>query len=263
MRLVDLVPDACSGTRRAQDQDTRWHKPGTRLTCADTRGHIGHKIINSSGTRAHRPLGLCPCPRSPRGHMQRGVAVRSNPQHERTPAVRQTPGGLADPTLERIDMLDVTPCPAAIRKPWPRDPSISVGSDGSITGAPVNYSHRYPRISHGGRWAYVHVIVCETFHGPQPQEGMFALHENDVATDNRADNIRWGTRKDNTADARRNGLTPEGEKHWFARVTEDDVRAIRARHAGGERGADIARSYGLSRQVIHAITSRKNWAHIA
>lgn len=62
MSLVDLVPEGVSGTSRAQDQDTRGHKPGTRLTCMDTRGHIGHKIANTPGHTGTHPLRGVPVP---------------------------------------------------------------------------------------------------------------------------------------------------------------------------------------------------------
>lgn len=62
MRLVDLVPGTCSGTRRAQDQDTRGHTPGTRLTCADTRGHTGHKIANTPGHTGTQSFSSVPVP---------------------------------------------------------------------------------------------------------------------------------------------------------------------------------------------------------
>jgi hypothetical protein len=50
----------------------------------------------------------------------------------------------------------------------------------------------------------VHCLVCEAFHGPRP-DGHQALHKNDNRSDARADNLYWGTRKQNAEDAWNNG----------------------------------------------------------
>jgi hypothetical protein len=45
----------------------------------------------------------------------------------------------------------------------------------------------------------IHKLVLETFTGPAP-DGMEVLHGNGVSEDNRAENLRWGTRSENTFD---------------------------------------------------------------
>ncbi|MEO0600369.1 MAG: HNH endonuclease signature motif containing protein [Myxococcota bacterium] len=52
--------------------------------------------------------------------------------------------------------------------------------------------------------AYVHVLVCTAWHGPPPFEGAIVLHHNDVSSDNRPENLRWGTHRENAADRQRN-----------------------------------------------------------
>lgn len=62
----------------------------------------------------------------------------------------------------------------------------------------------------------VHRLVLEAFEGPCP-EGHEALHWNDDPTDNRwPENLRWGTRSENTFDKVRNG------RHYQARKTHCD-----------------------------------------
>ncbi|MEO0603264.1 MAG: HNH endonuclease signature motif containing protein [Myxococcota bacterium] len=61
------------------------------------------------------------------------------------------------------------------------------------------------------RNAYVHVLVCTAWHGPPPFEGALVLHWDDDPTNNRPDNLRWGTRKENAEDfARNNSLDDDG-----------------------------------------------------
>lgn len=74
----------------------------------------------------------------------------------------------------------------------------------------------------GRRWqAYVHHVVLLTFVGPRP-EGCQALHLNDVPTDNRLENLRWGTHQENT-----------------------DMR----KHACGEKQSDAIRRGWLTRRA--------------
>lgn len=62
-----------------------------------------------------------------------------------------------------------------------------------------------------GKAHRVHRLVLEAFVGPCPQ-GMMALHANDVATDNRIANLRWGTMPENVADSLRNGTNTNAAK---------------------------------------------------
>lgn len=59
----------------------------------------------------------------------------------------------------------------------------------------------------------IHRLVCEAFHGPPPMPDSWALHWDDDPTNNRADNLRWGTLPENAKDSVRNG------RHYFASKT--------------------------------------------
>jgi len=43
----------------------------------------------------------------------------------------------------------------------------------------------------------VHRVVCEAFHGPAPFPRAVVIHLDEDATNNRAENLRWGTQKEN------------------------------------------------------------------
>lgn len=53
-----------------------------------------------------------------------------------------------------------------------------------------------------------------------------------------------------------------GERHGEARLTEDDVMAIRLRHADGESQYALAYAFGVTRPNIGFIVRRKTWAHV-
>lgn len=40
-------------------------------------------------------------------------------------------------------------------------------------------------------------LVCEAFHGPPPPGSPYCLHINENALDNRPENLKWGTQKEN------------------------------------------------------------------
>ena len=48
-----------------------------------------------------------------------------------------------------------------------------------------------------GKTYKVHRAVCEAFHGPPPFDGAYVLHINEDAYDNRPENLKWGTQREN------------------------------------------------------------------
>jgi group I intron endonuclease len=57
-------------------------------------------------------------------------------------------------------------------------------------------------------------------------------------------------------------LSLRGEKSWRAKVTEDDVLAIRERAANGESYASIATDFPIGKNGIISICHRNNWKHV-
>jgi len=43
----------------------------------------------------------------------------------------------------------------------------------------------------------IHRLVCEAFHGPPPFDRAVVIHIDEDATNNKSDNLRWGTQKEN------------------------------------------------------------------
>lgn len=58
---------------------------------------------------------------------------------------------------------------------------------------------------------YVHQLVLSAFVGPRP-EGMIARHLNGDPTDNRPENLAWGTHSENNYDAVRHGTHAESSR---------------------------------------------------
>jgi NUMOD4 motif/HNH endonuclease len=105
---------------------------------------------------------------------------------------------------------------------------------------------------------FVHDLVLLVFKGPKPK-GLEALHINDNKTDNSIFNLRYGTKEENENDRQKNGRVPKGEKHGSARLTNADIKAIRASNMPG---AEIARKFGVGLPHIWAIRARRVWKHL-
>jgi len=66
-----------------------------------------------------------------------------------------------------------------------------------------------------------------------------------------------GTPKSNSDDKIAKGRHPRGEGHVNVKLSDDDVKAIRAARAGGVTGRYLARLYGVSEGRISDIYNRR------
>lgn len=105
----------------------------------------------------------------------------------------------------------------------------------------------------------VHRLVLETHVGACPP-GMQCRHLNGDPADNRLGNLCWGSRRENAADKLVHGTATRGERHGLARLTETDIRAIRA-STDRSRGwmTRLATEYGVSQTHISRIIKGRAW----
>lgn len=130
-----------------------------------------------------------------------------------------------------------------------------------------------------GTYIFAHRFAHEEFIGPIP-DGMFVLHKCDNPTCTNPEHLYAGTCKDNSRDCwtrgraspppRYPGKKPlaellaekrvRGEEHHSSKLTEDNVITILL---SGERGAVLARRFGVARSLVSAIRKRKVWKHLS
>lgn len=108
----------------------------------------------------------------------------------------------------------------------------------------------------------IHRIVCTAFHGEPPSPHHEAAHGDGNKINNRADNLRWVTRRENEAEKDSHGTRPKGERHGRAKLTADQVRWARAQIVSGGRPTAIARALGVSSDCICDIRDHVRWAHL-
>lgn len=94
--------------------------------------------------------------------------------------------------------------------------------------------------------------------GPIPN-GLDVCHRCDVRLCIRPDHLFTGTRKENMEDCVSKGRSTKGEKNASAKLTEEQVLAIRA----DTRFARIvAAEYGVSKPNIEQIRRGERWTHL-
>ena len=127
--------------------------------------------------------------------------------------------------------------------------------------AAVNASG-YGIIAHAGRSTLAHRLAWENANGPIPP-GLHALHRCDVRGCVNPAHLFLGTNADNVADkcakGRAIGVPLRGTDSPAAKLTDADVRAIRASSLGPTA---IARVYGVSQSLVTMIRARKRWSHL-
>lgn len=68
---------------------------------------------------------------------------------------------------------------------------------GSKTKASKTARHEYFSLPYRGKNYKVHRLVCEAFHGPAPEGKNVVIHLDENALNNRPENLKWGTQKEN------------------------------------------------------------------
>ncbi len=105
-----------------------------------------------------------------------------------------------------------------------------------------------------------HRVAYELVNGPVPR-GLVVMHKCDNPRCVNADHLQLGTHSDNHADMVSKLRHNHGERSYFAKLTEEQVREIRRRSNGTSQG-DLAGSYGVNRQTIARIISRETWKYV-
>jgi hypothetical protein len=120
--------------------------------------------------------------------------------------------------------------------------------------------HKQARHNNGA-----HRVAWELANGPIP-DGLLVLHRCDTPLCVNPKHLFLGTHQDNMADmhAKRRGSKLRGEQKWNAKLTEDDVREIRAAYRNGNTSRrKLAAQFGMSRTHIGNIVRGEKWKHVA
>ncbi|KKN48933.1 hypothetical protein LCGC14_0647920 [marine sediment metagenome] len=105
----------------------------------------------------------------------------------------------------------------------------------------------------------VHRLVLETYIGPCPK-GMECRHLNGNPSDNRLENLAWGTHQENQVDRRSHGTACLGEENGNSKLTNNQVKRIRYLYHKKSQGLrEIARIFKVTHRTISLIIKKETW----
>ena len=107
----------------------------------------------------------------------------------------------------------------------------------------------------------LHRAVCMAFHGEPPFPSSDALHKNHIKADCTPDNLYWGIHQQNMDDKNKagRGNYVTCEDHPDSKLNWAKVREMRRRYAAGEKGAALAREFGISQGTCSMMLNNKTW----
>lgn len=125
---------------------------------------------------------------------------------------------------------------------------------------PFSKKSGYGSIHANGRVIRAHLVICKAVHGPKPFANAEAAHTCGIPACVNPRHLRWVTPKENQADRLMHGTHNRGERHNLAKLTAEQVQAIRART--GQTQREIANEFGITRPHVSHILKHKTWKHI-
>ena len=128
--------------------------------------------------------------------------------------------------------------------------------------------HGYGWVRRGDKSVHAHSVICELKHGPKQNKDFEVLHTcgNGKSGCVNPNHLRWGTRRDNVADALRHGtafgMTHPGSGELNLNSKFSDAEIAEARSLIGKMPQkEIAAKFGMSRSYLSRIKLRKSRAH--
>ena len=150
----------------------------------------------------------------------------------------------------------------------------AAGSDGSLWTCLNRDREWRRRKTRGGRKRYLrvnvwlggrlrtfnlHTLILLAFRGPCPP-GMECRHLNGDPTDNRAENLAWGTKVENAEDRDRHGTSLRGEKNHKAKLTREQVEQVWELYLTDDlTQVEVASFLGLPRRAVQKVLSGEKW----
>ena len=123
-------------------------------------------------------------------------------------------------------------------------------------------SKGYPKMSINANQRYIYRIVYEECFGEIPK-GMLIRHKCDNRLCVNPEHLEIGTYQDNMDDKmkrKRDRYNPaRGERQAFSKLTENQVKEVLK---DNRKHGEIAKDFGVTRQTIQCIKSRKTWKHV-
>jgi hypothetical protein len=229
--------------RAARQRPRPWANPGRGLTVSKPTCSID----GCNGTSSTR--GWCT------KHYQRWRKY-GNPEHQ-VRLMTQHGATLEERVWAKVERRDPTEC-------WPWTDTLTDDGYGRIRVGTQRIG------AHRAMWTITHgeiengLVVCHHCDNPRCcNPGHLFLG---TPGDNARDKVSKGRQRNPTGDAHGTRTMPHrvsrGENRPQSKLTEADVKEIRARYGDGESFANLARKYGVTPSVIAKVARREGWRHV-
>jgi len=110
---------------------------------------------------------------------------------------------------------------------------------------------------------YIHELVLTSFIGPCPKN-LQCRHLDGNRLNNKLDNLKWGTAKENAEDRIIHGHVAEGDKNGNVKLNPNKVRVIRYLYRTVKFSlSDIAWQFDVRKSTISSIVNNKTWRYVA
>lgn len=160
-------------------------------------------------------------------------------------------------------------CSVLSWKPIPGYDGYHVNVDGQIVGPigkimkPMSHrsGHLYVLCNRGkGKQhkLYIHRAMLLAFVG-LPLPGQETRHLDGKPQNNNLENLRWGTSKENSQDARRHGTLPKAHETKDTKLVPEDIPKIFECYRQGSSSRKIATQFGTSHTTIQKILRGERW----
>lgn len=113
----------------------------------------------------------------------------------------------------------------------------------------------------GGRIERAHRVALRLA-GREVPAGVHVLHDCDNPPCVNPRHLHPGGPALNGAEARERGRTNAGERNGAAKLTAEDVTAIRRRRADGATYAEITAEFGIAKSTVSRVVTRAGWGHV-
>ncbi len=127
---------------------------------------------------------------------------------------------------------------------------------------PKHNTTHYCYVRIGGKNYLIHRLVAEKYI-PNPENKPQVNHKDGNKDNNHVDNLEWTTAKENKTHAVDHELVASGTQIVHSRLTEEDVRFIRANAKKTMKIKDLAAKYHVSVRTISNIVNHRTWNHIS
>lgn len=121
--------------------------------------------------------------------------------------------------------------------------------------------HRYPLVGERAAPMLAHRLAWALHNGADPV-GKVVMHTCDNPRCVNPEHLVLGTQAENIGDAVSKRRHPHGELHGNAKLSDDDIRAIRSLVTDGCNWTAIGREFGVSRTTIKRIHTGESWRHV-